>query len=83
MQYKDRLYQKSNPVYLDPSQKFIKAQFYTPRKQVFGKYYSTFAINILVLWLMTIALYMVLYFRLLKKLLDFFEEFSLRSNRGE
>ncbi len=83
MQYKDRLYQKSNPIYLDPSQKFIKAHFYAPRKQIFGNYYSTFAVNILVLLLMTIGLYLVLYFRLLKKLLDFFEEFSNRFNRGE
>ncbi|MFC2116694.1 ATP-binding cassette domain-containing protein [Bacteroidota bacterium] len=83
MQYKDHLYQKSNPIYLDPSQKFIKAQFYAPRKQIFGSYYSTFAVNTIVIWLMTIALYIVLYFRLLKKLLDFFEEFSHRFSKGD
>jgi len=83
MQYKDRLYQKSNPIYLDPSQKFIKAQFYAPRKQVFGNYYSSFWINIIVIWVMTLALYLALYFRLLKKLLDFFEEISHRFSRGE
>jgi ABC-type multidrug transport system ATPase subunit/uncharacterized tellurite resistance protein B-like protein len=83
MQYRDRLYQKSNPIYLDPTQKFIKAQFYAPRKQIFGQYYSTFAINILVIWVMTIALYVVLYYRLLKKLLDFFEELSHKFQRSE
>jgi hypothetical protein len=83
MQYKDRLYQKSNPIYLDPTQKFIKAQFYAPRKQVFGNYYSTFAINILVIWVMTITLYVILYYRLLKKFLDFFEEISHRFTKGE
>jgi len=83
MQYKDRLYQKSNPIYLDPSQKFIKAQFYAPRKQVFGNYYSTFWINIIVIWIMTLVLYLALYLRLLKKLLDFFEEISHRFNKGE
>jgi ABC-type multidrug transport system ATPase subunit len=83
IQYKDRLYQKSNPIYLDPTQKFIKAQFYAPRKQVFGNYYSTFAINIIVIWVMTILLYVVLYYRLLKKFLDFFEELGHKLNRGE
>jgi hypothetical protein len=31
---------------------------------------DTFIINVIVLWIMTILLYFVLYFRLLKKLLD-------------
>ena len=83
MQYKDRLYQKTNPIYLDPTQKFIKAQFYAPRKQVFGNYSSTFTINIIVIWFMTIALYIVLYYRLLKRLLDLFEEISHRLSKGE
>jgi ABC-type multidrug transport system ATPase subunit/uncharacterized tellurite resistance protein B-like protein len=83
MQYKNRLYQKSDPIYLDPTQKFIKAQFYAPRKQVFGNYYSTFAINIIVIWFMSLLLYLALYFRLLKKLLDFFEELGHRFSRGE
>ena len=83
MQYKDRLYQKSNPIYLDPTQKFIKAHFYAPRKQIFGHYYSTFAVNILIIWVMTILLYLVLYYRLLKRLLDFFEELSHKFNWGE
>jgi hypothetical protein len=83
MQYKDRLYQKTNPIYLDPTQKFIKAQFYAPRKQIFGNYYSSFAINVFVIWFMTIGLYIVLYYRLLKRLLDFFEELSHRFSRSE
>jgi len=32
---------------------------------------------------MTIGLYLILYFRLMKKLLDFFEEFSHRMNLGK
>jgi ABC-type multidrug transport system ATPase subunit len=73
IEYKDQLYQKINPIYMDPQSKFIKAHFYAPRKQIFGNYYSTFWINIIVLWIITIALYVVLYYRLLKKSLDFAE----------
>jgi ABC-type multidrug transport system ATPase subunit len=82
IQVKDQLYQKIDPIYMDPAQKFIKAHFYAPRKQVFGSYYSTFAVNTVVIWFMTIILYLILYFRLLKKLLDFFEELSNRLNLG-
>ena len=83
MQYKDQLYQKMDPIYTDPTHKFIKSHFYAPRKQIFGNYYSTFAINTIVIWIMTIGLYLVLYFRLLKKLLDFFGELSHRLSMGK
>jgi ABC-type multidrug transport system ATPase subunit len=73
IEYKGQLYQKINPIYMDPQSKFIKAHFYAPRKQIFGNYYSTFWINIIVLWVITLALYVVLYYRLLNKSLDLSE----------
>jgi ABC-type multidrug transport system ATPase subunit len=78
IEYKGRLYQKIDPIYLDPEQGFIKAHFYAPRKMVFGKYYSTFAVNTLVIWFFSLVLYLVLYFRLLKRLLDLMEQTSSR-----
>ena len=83
LQYKDQLYQKMAPIYNDPTQNFIKSHFYAPRKQIFGNYYSTFAINTIVIWIMTIGLYLILYFRLLKKLLDLFGELSHRISMGK
>jgi hypothetical protein len=74
IEYKDHLYQKINPIYIDPQNIFIKAHFYAPRKQIFGMYLSTFTVNILVLWISTVLLYVILYYRLLKKLLDLFEQ---------
>lgn len=65
-----KLVQKVDPIYLDPDHKFIKAHFYAPRKQIFGLYLDTFIVNVIVIWVMTGLLYLVLYFRLLKKLLD-------------
>lgn len=56
--------------FLDPKYKFIKAHFYSPTKQIFGLYIDTYIVNVIVLWIMTIILYLALYFRLLKKLLD-------------
>jgi ABC-type multidrug transport system ATPase subunit len=82
IQYKNRLYQKIHPIYMDPQHKLLRAHFYAPRKQVFGNFFSTFAVNIAIIWLMTILFYIVLYYRLLKKFLDFFEQFSHRIRRN-
>jgi ABC-type multidrug transport system ATPase subunit/uncharacterized tellurite resistance protein B-like protein len=76
IEYKGHLYQKIDPIYLDPENKFVKAHFYSPRKKVFGKYYSTFWINIIVIWTMTFILFLILYFRGLKRFLDFMEHLS-------
>ncbi len=73
IEYKNNLYQKIDPIFKDPRSKMIKAHFYAPRKQLFGVYFDTFWVNILVMWLMSITLYITLYFSALKKLLDFFE----------
>ena len=39
-------------------------------KQIFGMKVDTYIVNVIVLWVMTFFLYLALYFRLLKKLLD-------------
>lgn len=83
IEYKDQLFQKIDPIYLDPQSKFIKAHFYAPRKQVFGRYFDTFYVNICVIWFMTIVLYIILYYRLLKKFLDFFEQVTDKLKFGK
>ncbi|MBN1158144.1 MAG: ATP-binding cassette domain-containing protein [Bacteroidales bacterium] len=74
IEYKGRLYQKIDPVYLDPEHPFIKAHFYAPRKMLFGIYYSTFLVNTLVIWCFAIAVYIILHFRLLKRFLGVLEQ---------
>ncbi len=76
VEYKGELIQKKDPIYLDPTNKFVKAHFYAPRKAVFGKYIPTIWVNVGIMWFSTILLYLVLYFRLLKRLLDFLEDLS-------
>ncbi len=78
VEVKGQLYQKIDPIYLDPEHSFIKAHFYAPRKNIFGHFYSTFWVNTGVIWLMSILLFIVLYFRLLKKFLDCMEQVSER-----
>ncbi|MDQ2177379.1 ATP-binding cassette domain-containing protein [Marinifilum sp. D714] len=73
IEYNHRLYQKIDPIYRDPECKFLKAHFYAPQKCVFGKYYDTYWVNIIVIWCSSIVLYVVLYLGLLKKVLGIFE----------
>ena len=78
VEYKGNLYQKIDPVYLDPENRFLKAHFYAPRKQFLGKYYDTFWVNTIVIWIMSFILFIILYFRLLKKGMDYLESLSDR-----
>jgi hypothetical protein len=77
VEYKGELIQKKDPIYLDPTYKFIKAHFYAPRKMVFGKFFPTIWVNVAVIWAFTIFLFIALYFRWLKRILDFFENLSI------
>lgn len=82
IEYKDELIQKFDPIYMDPRHKFIKAHFYSPTKQLFGSYVDTYIINVAVIWIMTILLYLILYFRLLKKMLSSGERLFCKKVRG-
>jgi ABC transport system ATP-binding/permease protein len=82
IEYNGKFVQKMEPIFRDPEPKFIKAHFYSPTKQVFGYYVDTFVVNVIVLWIMTGLMYMALYFRLLKKLLDS-GEMLMGSGKGD
>lgn len=60
-----RLYQQTDPIFLLPEA--TRAHFYAPRKLIFGSYVDTYWFNMGVIWLITVILYMVLYYDLLKK----------------
>ncbi len=68
-----RLIQRMDPIYLDPHHSnVLRAQFFAPQKPFFGMYIDTFWANLLVIWMMTIALMFTLYFDVLRKVIDFF-----------
>jgi energy-coupling factor transporter ATP-binding protein EcfA2 len=81
IEYKGRLFQKSDPIYLDPVHPMIKAHFYAPRKMIFGKYYNTFIVNVLVIWCFSLFLYLLLYFRVVKRFLDMIEQLTERDQQ--
>jgi hypothetical protein len=73
--YNGEVVQKFDPIFMDPKGKFVRAHFYAPRKPVFGYKIDTYIVNVVVLWIMTFFLYLALYFRLLKKILDSADDF--------
>lgn len=76
IEYKGRLIQKIDPIYLNPESSLIKAHFYAPVKQIFGKSHKTFWVNTIVVWLGSLMLFIILYFRGLKRLIDAAENFN-------
>lgn len=78
------LIQRTDPIYLDPSSNsFLRAHFYAPRKAIFGKYFDTYWVNMIVIWCMTLLLVIALYFDLLKKLIDGAERILGRISGGK
>ncbi len=79
---KGDMIQKRDPIYLDPTNKFIKAHFYAPRKMIAGRFVPTIWVNIMVIWVMTFGLYILLYFRALKGIMDFLERSTTPKKRS-
>jgi ABC-type multidrug transport system ATPase subunit len=80
IEYQGNLIQKVDPIYLYSDSRFVRSHFYAPAKQVFGIFVDTFWVNIMVIWLSCILLYLMLYYRGLKRVLDFLEKFSGKSD---
>jgi ABC-type multidrug transport system ATPase subunit len=62
-----RIIQRYEPVYMKPVSRTGRAQFYAPFKQIGAIRVETFRFNIIVLWLVSLILYVALYYKLLKK----------------
>ncbi|MBR4267086.1 MAG: ATP-binding cassette domain-containing protein [Bacteroidales bacterium] len=71
IEYKNKLYQKTNPIYLDPRNKFLQAHFYAPRKRISDYFLETYWVNFIVIWIQTIVLYILLYYRVFNKVVTF------------
>jgi hypothetical protein len=72
---KSKLIPTKDPIFRDGSgNSFIRSHFFAPRKNIFGNYYSTFWVNIIVIWMMSLFLWITLYYDALRKALKFFED---------
>ncbi|MBW3544368.1 MAG: ABC transporter permease, partial [Bacteroidetes bacterium] len=70
------LVQLIDPIYLVPAAPKhaldYRAHFFAPQKHFLGKYFDTYYFNIIVIWLMSMMLYLALYTEALRKLLGLF-----------
>jgi hypothetical protein len=72
---KGELFQKDNPIYLDPKdERFLDSQFYAPTKYFMGIKFDTFWANMIVIWLVVVLSVVALYYDLLRKLLEIFNK---------
>jgi hypothetical protein len=76
----ESLIQEYNPIYKKPeipdNPLNFRTHFYAPEKYFIGKFYDTLPFNVFVIWLMTISLFLFLYFDLLRRIVDYFGNLS-------
>jgi hypothetical protein len=72
-----KLIQKADPVFMKPGSKHGRAHFYAPYKQLGNLKIDTLLFNMIAIWIMTIFLYVTLYFNVLKRFLVFLESLKL------
>ncbi|PLX25941.1 MAG: ABC transporter, partial [Salinivirgaceae bacterium] len=77
VEYDNKLVRQRDPIFRFPEvQHFFdfRSHFFAPQKHLFGTYTDTFYFNMMVVWFMTLVLYITLYYDALKKLLDMFSK---------
>ncbi|MGB3181204.1 MAG: ATP-binding cassette domain-containing protein [Cyclobacteriaceae bacterium] len=71
LEYDGKLIQQIDPIFLAPEAPDYaldyRAHFFAPTKHLFGRYFDTYGFNLAVIWVMTILLYAMLYFKVLDK----------------
>jgi hypothetical protein len=72
-----KIIQKFEPAFMRPVSKYGRAQFYAPYKQIGETPIDTFWFNIIILWIVTLSLYIALYYNLLRKALNFSGNFRV------
>ena len=72
-----KLIQKADPVLMKPGSRYGRAHFYAPYKQLGKVKIDTLPFNMGAIWIMTILLYVTLYFNILKRFIVFLESLKL------
>ncbi|HEX2393967.1 MAG TPA: ATP-binding cassette domain-containing protein [Bacteroidales bacterium] len=79
LEYDHQLVQHYDPIYQEPYIKGVqtlRTHFYAPKKPFLGKVFDTYWYNMVFIWLLTIILYIALYYEWLLKLINFSERFK-------
>lgn len=76
---KGKIIRTKSAIYRYPESKWGRAHFFAPAKRIGNFYIDTFYFNIIFIWLITGLLFVMLYFDLVRKVIEYFEH--LRLNR--
>jgi ABC transport system ATP-binding/permease protein len=76
----NKIIQKYKPGYMKATSKLGRAHFFAPYKFLGNWEIDTFWFNLMVLWLVSIVLYIVLYFNLIRRLLTLIEHLRLKKS---
>ena len=71
--YNNRLYRNDKPIYVLPEHRFGRAHFYSAFKRLGNLYIPTFWFNTIVIWMFSVVLGVMLYFKLISRMVHFFE----------
>jgi ABC-type multidrug transport system ATPase subunit len=77
VEYDNKLIRQRDPIFRFPEVEHFfdfRSHFFAPQKHLFGTFTDTYYFNLLVVWFMTLVLYITLYFDSLKKLMDMFSK---------
>lgn len=70
----EELIATADPVFRDSSREhFIRSHFFAPTKNIFGNLYCTYWVNIIIIWMMSLILWLTLYFDVIRKFLSVFK----------
>jgi ABC transport system ATP-binding/permease protein len=70
---RDRIIQKADPVFMSPGSHKGRAHFYAPYKMIGNWRIDTLWFNVVAVWLMSIVMFVTLYFNVLKRIIDLVE----------
>lgn len=86
IEFKGQLIQQIDPVFNKPAKPDnpldYRTHFFAPEKYFAGVYIDTFYFNILVIWFMSLLLYVMLYFEFFGRVLSFFGNIKLKKNES-
>ncbi|MCZ2355635.1 MAG: ATP-binding cassette domain-containing protein [Bacteroidia bacterium] len=70
----NKLIQQMDPIFLDPQSISnpldFRTHFFAPTKHFLGKLYDTFSFNLLFIWVLSVVMYITLYFETFRWLID-------------
>ena len=75
-----KIVMKYQPGYINGTSKVGRAHFYAPAKMIGNLLIDTYWFNLVVVWIVSILLYIALYYNLLRKLVDYLGDLKIKKS---